>query len=486
MKSDAISSGAVFDVAIVSVFGRGNWMAQELARLGSRVCLIDCTATLLKRSGDTERVASRLIDAEGPFGFFAAEAASSSMQSRLFDDGNDQRPSAWMTELGPCIWDATGPIEGRSDATDYQLAGHGLSSSVGAFLRWPRELTEGSADRAGAERAAGRERARLTKAPFDESWLAALALQMSSTTYVSSGEALSALSGLPTPLFAGLWLRRPTPDGVLSSFGVCAASGATVAFDASVNDLRLSARVADALEISGIERESAPVTLLSHAFVWSLTGSETAIASPRVAETLFADGPAKPDWLWMRARVALARVSSAVALPDWIALVEDPFAAWTHDNLAIVRATGRVADPSLAGKIERDVWLRLPRERALRNADYVRTQFERVCGHLSQRIPGAEARVVEVSREASSDFAGAPLQPAFESSGARASRLRSPNLYYDGPETWATLDWNGSYERQGQIVAQIERQRGQRLVREAKALVRAGVPSPKPEQEVQP
>jgi hypothetical protein len=514
------------DVAIVSVFGRGNWLASELARRGSKTVLIDVSsafaAALAMSEGEAEGLApadqkraapadDAYVDAEGPFGFFETPFSSDSQKQRLFDDGEAGEggaPSAAQASRGACFWPPGGPIEGRSELTAYQIRARGIAPEVERYLRWPELLSAEKSfrpRRSAWERAASRERARLERLPFASKWLAALAHQATAAVYFEAPDAIASGANLPTPLLSAFWTRRVSAAGATRALAACAAAGVRVVAGASLSGLRLSGRAVGAVEAAWPEstpttgRGSASVAgqreaggcanvIEAHAFVWSLTGAETHFAFANVGAALFADGPAQVEWRWLRARFAVRDTAAFRALPSWTALLSDPFLPWTHENLAIWRklrgdVPGQAPqqapqqapeDTAREAVAELDIWLRLPSARATANPEYARAAFDRASAILAERLPGSDPRLLSLSREARAGRERPAMQPVFvpESLG-RATRLRSPNLLYDGPETWETLDWNGAYGRQADILDELEAMRAQREALAAKEAARA-------------
>ncbi len=79
------------DVVVVSAFGRGNWLAAELARQGLSTTMVDVSDALGRWAPE---------DWEGPFGYFQSEAVTESLSTRLhvedFSDGVDEGFVFWL------------------------------------------------------------------------------------------------------------------------------------------------------------------------------------------------------------------------------------------------------------------------------------------------------------------------------------------------------------------------------------------------------
>ena len=446
----------IADAAIVSAFGRGDWLARELAGAGAHVLLIDVSESLLTTAAEAKGAEADpseddpYVDAEGPFGLFDEPSLGDAQKQNLFT-GDSENVSA--ADRGACVWTEDGPIELRSELSEYQMTARGLALEVGPYLHWPDRGPDGA-------RWAKRERGRLAARPFKTSWLAAFAHQAFATTYVEAPEILRAGSSPPLPLRAGFWVRCATRAAARASLGACERGGIRVLRDVAVGDIRLFGREVEALETRGAGPSASTVGSVekAHAFIWCLSGIETAWASPRANSVLFFESPLRPAWRWMRARFALADVPSVRALPVWTALIGDRFLPWTHANLVVLRRNGDAFD----------AWLRLPSERAARNSDYAHEVFGAAQALLEARIPGGAPRLVRISREALAGPEKPAMQPVFALHElADAKRARLQNLFYDGPETWETLGRNGAIARQREILAEALAMKAKREARAA-------------------
>ena len=94
-------------VSIVSIFGRGHWLATELARKGIPVSLIDVSDSMGNWPAE---------DWEGPFGFFKNEKLLASQLERLIEDQEVQENAQ-----GFSIWLESGPLEMKGPLTQHRL-----------------------------------------------------------------------------------------------------------------------------------------------------------------------------------------------------------------------------------------------------------------------------------------------------------------------------------------------------------------------------
>ncbi len=109
------------DAVIVSAYGRGNWLASELASRGWQVTLVDVTESLGPWAPE---------DAEGPFGLVEASDLLPSQKTRLLEEGE-----MLTADSGFTIWLKEGPIECRSELSSHNLANYEFPKSVESYLR---------------------------------------------------------------------------------------------------------------------------------------------------------------------------------------------------------------------------------------------------------------------------------------------------------------------------------------------------------------
>ena len=144
-----------YDVAIVSIFGRGNWLADQLVKAKKKVILIDL-------SDEVGRLAPE--DCEGPFGFFHSDQIQSSQIERLNEEVYHD-----PVENGYTLWLKSGPIELKNNLTSYWLKHLNVSEETQEYVLnfnqyEPSECLE--------------KRRELEDQPFEETWLAHLAHQV--------------------------------------------------------------------------------------------------------------------------------------------------------------------------------------------------------------------------------------------------------------------------------------------------------------------
>ncbi len=428
------------DVVIVSAYGRGNWLASELASRGWKVTLADVTESLGEREPE---------DAEGPFGLLEASDLFPSQKTRLQDEGEMVNVNS-----GFAVWLKNGPIECRSELSAYQFDGHSIPKAVESYLRRP-----GLPDKE-----ALRLRGSLAKLPFSESWFAHFVHQVPSTVYAENHLSLKATEAA-FPVFSPFSIRQVTTASATRGLKACQASGVRIRHKARVADIRLSGRSVDVIEIeddqAGVER--------ARSFVWLLSSAETERSSTRVAKILFPHGALVPEWFWARYRIDFAETASWPddQLAAHVVLVEDPYLPWTHTNVIVLRKR--------AQKGSYDAWVRLP-ARVRTEASYLEQIGEVMERALSDRMPLFKPKTVGLPAEARVplDKLGPTPTPVFSWQQIRRYRPRRlTNLFFGGPEYWPFLDWTGQYRTQNVIMTQLEKLRAIWAAQELKAEQRA-------------
>jgi hypothetical protein len=413
------------DVVIVSIFGRGNWLASELATRGWRVTLVDVSS----RMGAWEPE-----DYEGPFGLLEDANLLATQKARLMDDGDTV-----VAPNGFTFWLPDGPFEGKSELTTFQLEQRSIPKVVENYLR------KATSSRTEAESLRPAVRA----LPFSANWLAQFAHQFASTVHVENYRCLEV--GRPAPLFSPLLMRHATRVGHQRGLKNTLSSGASVRANAGVRDIRLVGNTVDAVEVeddrAGIER--------GRAFVWMLSGEESLRFPTSVHATLFPNGAMGPDWYWTRFQVRLGGKASAAMIPPWFVTTRDRLLPWTHANLMIVRTRKPVSDID----DEVDVWMRIPLW-ARFDFKYLQTIRDEMEAVLAERIPQSApvTTVMPLEAQVSREKLGPPRHPVYnQNSFARTQPLRAKNLFFDSPDLWRSLDWSGQFENQRLILAGLEK-----------------------------
>ena len=109
-----------YDVAVVSAFGRGHWLAAELADAGRSVALIDVSAKMGRWAPE---------DWEGPFGFFRTEKLKASQVERLIEDDYHD-----TVDEGFVVWLKDGPIDIKGPLSSFWLQKKGIQGEFSKYV----------------------------------------------------------------------------------------------------------------------------------------------------------------------------------------------------------------------------------------------------------------------------------------------------------------------------------------------------------------
>jgi hypothetical protein len=425
------------DTVIVSAFGRGNWLAQELARQGWQVTLVDVSEQLGAWSPE---------DIEGPFGFFEGQETLASQRSRIEDEGISKEPVGGFT-----LWLPEGPLEFRSSLTPFLLRRKNVPEAVESYLRK-------SADKNGE---AARDRKSLVSKPFAETWLAHFAHQLASPVIAENHLALQ--SSEPSPLFARFFVRDGARDTRSLGLRACLDTGVVVRSRAKIKDVRLSAGMVDVIEVEVEEGKSGAEQTRS--MVWMLSSLETRVCPPSVHAALFPKNGAEPSWYWARFRVGLRGPLNEDQIPGYVAVLEDPCLPWTHSNFMILR--------SAPGAKAVDAWLRIP-YRARNDRGYFEKMAHDIERTLGDRFPQSAPQTMQFPLETKES--PAPFVVWDPGALERISRLRSGNLFFASPEEQGSLDWLGGFRAQALALGKLQKLKERWLAAEAKEARRSANP----------
>ncbi len=421
------------DVVIVSAFGRGNWIAMELAGRGWKTTLVDVSETLGTYAPE---------DIEGPFGFLEASDLTPSQKSRLEDEGELVFVPAGMT-----IWLKEGPIECRGDLNRLQLEKRGVSVAVDHYLR-----------RLGpSDRDSERERRALAKKSFRETWFAHFAHQIASPVVRENHEAIGL--GAHWPIFAPFSIRQVTAAGLQKGLKNCQSQGVNVKAKAKVREITFNAGSVESIDI---QSEGAGV-LRTRSLVWMLSSLEARNCPPSVTTELFPRGAIEAEWYWARLQFQLEGDLLEDQLPVHAIVVEDPYLPWSHTNAFVFR---KRREPKAI-----DVWLKLPAH-FQSQAGRLAALTKEVQAILERRLPGCKA-TLQTSTDPSM-VSRVLRNPIFNEETLEHLYLRrASNLFYCGPEQWEFSDWLGQYRPQNQLLDRLVKMKAQWDASDAKAAARA-------------
>lgn len=487
------------DLVIVSAYGRGHWLAGELARQKWSVHLLDATAALGGWGPE---------DWEGPWGLFDLPELSPSQRSRLLDED-----VAISVPSGFTLWPPQGPLELGGELATFHSRAFGVHEDVRTYLRAtgdaetslervfepvPTQSSEEDLEAeardsvsrrlrssaslwldsltAGVRRAPplkGRERShrKVSQLPFEEAWLAHFAHALAGNRYVENRDAIFA--GAPLPLRAPYGVRHVTMQSFEAGLARLEAAGVRVTRNASVNDVRIHNGMVDAFEMVAQRRgvES------GRAFLWMLSSHETEFLSESVARAIYPDGALRPAWAWTRFRIRVNDNSAARALPLGFAMVENIFLPWTHSNLSMIKRVhpqgSAVSDR--AGFFSLDAWIRVP-SRVLGDGAYFQGLRNELLAIFARRIPLSDPVCEEMPVQSDPAHSGerAILWPVYDEKARENLTVRSAkNLFVDTPEQWDGLDWSSQMRSQRAVLSALEKLRSRWQANDRRQEVRA-------------
>lgn len=410
------------DVVVVSAFGRGNWLAAELASSGLKVSLVETSDHLGRWTPE---------DWEGPFGYFQTDKLLASQKARLIEeDYTEDLPEGFT------VWLSDGPIDLKSALSSHLLSESGISKESLKYLNDYDSLSP--------------EQIRVLKdqigrGPFSKNWLVQLAHQLASHVYKENAQCLT--YGRPLPIFSPWLLRRASRKGVGHSLDWVASRGVKVHNGAEFVDISTENGSINSIEI----RSAWSGAMIGRQFVWMLTGEETKKLSPKVSDVLYPKGVLQSSWNWVRFRMRLAKSIYLDNLPLKFVMIGDLFAPWTHSNLLIVQRTVQSEDL--------DVWIRIPSQHRFQRA-YLEAKAEEIVDFLRKRIPACSASVADMPQDYLYEYQelGPPRFPLFLESDLRSlSRAEFSNLQYSSAEDWGLFEWSSLLKDQFKICEKIQK-----------------------------
>lgn len=415
-----MAGDGVSDIVVVSAFGRGNWLAAELASLGMSVTLVETSEQFGRWTPE---------DWEGPFGYFHTDKLLASQRARLIEeDDADDLPE------GLTIWLKNGPIDFRSPLSPHLLSESGVSSKALRFLSDYDSMTPDQIALLGTE---------LARQPFSQSWLVHLAYQLASHVYRDNAHGMS--YGRPLPFFSPWLVRRVSRKGAGHSLDWVMSKGVRIYSGAGVIDISADGTLINSIEI----QSSWSGAVLGRQFVWMMSGEETQMLSKRIADFLYPKGILKSTWSWIRYRVKLAKGRYLDNIPGKFILIGDLFAPWTHANLLIVQRTVQSEDL--------DVWIRIPSQHRFQRA-YLEQKGDEILELLRERIPGCAATINDRPQDYLYEYQelGPSRFPIYREEDIRElRRAQFSNLIYSGVEDWTLLEWSSILRDQIEVVNKL-------------------------------
>lgn len=403
-------------VVIVSAFGRGRWLAADLAKEGIRTALFDVTPKLGRWPAE---------DVEGPFGYFSFDGLNEMQLEQISQDDPLQEIINGLT-----FWFDHGPLEMRGPITQFKLE---------KIRQIASEKNHGKLNE------------------FDRLWLEHFSHQWAGTTYVGNGRGAS--EGAPLSLKNPFYIRKVSEKGLHKAIHYLEKRGVEIHQPQNIVDASFGVgRSFSGLEISGTKQGLFKLEQI----VWTLTSEETYFLNERLGRYIFPDGPLEPEWCWVRYRVALQTCLEVEMLPPHLVIINDLYSPWTHENLLIVQKA--------LGSIQYDTWIRIPNVQRF-NREYLTMRGDHIKKLLSSKLPLAKPEILSFPQEyyVTHVDLGASRFPVFgELQKKRRGQNLFGNLHLDGPEVWPHYSAEAQFVHQMSIKNKVIAWWKEKLLREQK------------------
>lgn len=401
-------------VAVISIFGRGHWIATELARRGIPTTLLDISDQMGFWTPE---------DWEGPFGFFKSEKLKPTQVERILEGD-----APMMVPQGFSFWLEEGPLELKGPVSKHRLSALNIPEVVQDYLQGSASNKE------------------LKALSFEQNWLAQFAHAYSSTRASLSPEALG--HGSHVPLFSTYFIKQASRPGLQKSIKWCESHGVQVPSKVSLQDISLS----DRKTLSGFEiKTEKPGLLKAEQFVICLTSEELGMISTKVQHTFFPKGPIEPEWSWMRYRISLKENYHREQLPLHFVVIENKNMPWYHENFLVVQAS------AVTGSY--DVWCKVPSAQRF-NKQYLADLGLKIIKTLDKKMVDAEPQIQSYPQEHQYNYSevGPSRHPVYSKAlDVKGTILNDlSNVTFDSPETWDHLGEEGMLNSQIPIVENLK------------------------------
>lgn len=382
-------------VFVVGCYGRGLWLAQNIAKKNISVAYYDVSDQMGHWSPD---------DWEGPFGFFRHEAATEDLVSYW---------SSWEPPedipLGCSVLFNDLPFNAKS-----QIAQHALE-------QFPEK-----------------------KVSLNCMAQSLASIEISENSKPKSSFVSEFHWGAPFSY------RRRTRLGLQRGFEQASESGVEVLNQAKLIDVSLASKAR--LGSFEIHRERSEAISLKpeDQLVWCLSAEETQFLIPESYKKIFKDEISQPLWFWARFRLRLEFNSSWVSsLPPYFFMTDDLDSLWVRENLIVFRQASS-AD-------QWDCWVRLPVAQRF-NSHYLKVQSERLESRIKERLKNVQAQVIEWPQESRYTWheVGPPTHPVW-SQAPRSFENQFVNVHFCGIESCGAHDFEARALREVAISKEVSK-----------------------------
>ena len=393
MSKEKLPSELSTEVAVVSVFGRGHWIATELAKTGLKVTLLDISESMGLWAPE---------DWEGPFGVFTLDGWQDSQVERMHEDDQPESVAQGMTFLM-----SDGPYELKGPLTKYRQD---------LKLEDPSSLNQ---------------------------WLEPLSYFYGSNRYALNRE--YSKHGVKAPIFHSFHVRHSTRLGHTQSLRWCKDHKVEVVEKIQILDIHLKDRkTAGGFEVK-LDR---PGILKTEQIVWCLSSEETAFLGQKISQAMFNETQQQSEWCWMRFRFRFQESSVRHQLPLHFVVFADLMLPWSHENTLLVQRTG--SDEKF------DVWMMIPTHQRF-HRQYLEEMAKRAQRVLAGRIPEIDPQVLDYPQEFHYTYEqmGPPRYPVYGKQ-FKAHDSGLANVFVDSPEQWKSYLWSSRFQQNEKSVEYLK------------------------------
>jgi hypothetical protein len=394
---------AIYDVVLVSAFGRLDPLATELAQRGMEVGLLDLTSGFSNLEWR---------DINGPFPMVTPSPALPSHLDWLVARGSSE------LDRGFALWMRQGPLELRGSLGPFYSE---KNVEVGLLKEYLAKRLQSSSP--------GRVFGKFYRDhSFQENWL--IHLSHGLTQNQMTLHCQSAFGGSPFPLHQSAQLLKLNKES-LEELRAAAVNAGVDHFDVKdIQDVVMQEKKLDAIQLES-------VSLRAHFFVWGLNQEEFYFLNPEMFSKLFkTKEPVLSDWVWRRLELTTAQ-ELFKAMPDSFLMLQNPEWAWTEENFVLFKRESEK---------EWDLWLRTPR-RQFDGPDLAR----KITEELTARLGVFEGEVRPLKNPEVFSFS------VYENQKVNAlPEIRIKNVLFEGREWDQRLDLASRFEKQVALLSDLE------------------------------
>lgn len=402
-------------IAVVSLYGRGHYIASLLSQKGYSVNLFNFQD--LQASHDLN-----IESLMGPFDFF--EDTTDTLQEAFLNSFiRFQKTSSGFT-----LWPPSGPIDFQSFIKHYALDNYGLSAENIEYLSNVNLLSSNEKNHL---------RKNLNRMSHSENWLSKLAHQLPSSTFQLQAYNLEKVTTKVLPFFNKKKIAQSAHNTLQNSLDWCKANKVNVInIDDSLSFVQKKNSIQN-ISYTNTEtkqKESIPAAQL----VWTLDSQETKNFCPKAFPLLYKK-VLTPLWQWKKITIHLDEKYIPNFSNQSFLIINNKKLSFSGDNLGIVKKTALSNCWNL--------WLCLPQsqisEKIIKNA---------IPYFFKERIPQLKIKKIDIPKHSPS-----PLFPVFETCNNTHKKTIS-NFHFCNFEVCSNLDWPSFLNFQKNISNVIQKQ----------------------------